>query len=385
MTDSQYLFVVLTVVYLLECVAWVHAQAVAIRWRSPGRGAVGFASGLGNPEGGLTWKPLIPALGNFAVTRWLPISISSQGLFSFIADAPSRDLRCRQAEKYLAWSAVKTIHRHGKHIVINGSTFVTAGSVYQAAWLKDKLLRLVNTQPDRRETMVCEVHHAAFDISAIKHRLIEYVQAIGALRYSCLMLFVWLFVLSPILVVRFGAAQVWVGVLVAILVLEVAITWTFLLAHRALHPQGSEDLWIDVVSILLNPAAAMRACDRLSRDLFFEYHPMATAYVLGSPSAFRAAARTMLVDMTHPLRPICPDASQGAVEVEGWSRHQRLEAIETFLTGVGVATQELLRPEPAYDASARSYCPRCQRHFEQASCLCDSCGGIPSLSWDESG
>ena len=384
MTDTQYLFAVVIIVYLFECVAWIHAQAVSFRWTSPGRGSGSFANiSLGNPDGGLILKPLIPTLGNFGVVRLFPLSISDRGVLSFIADAPSRDLRCRQAEKYFPWRQVATITRLGRVISVNGSFFVRLGSVTQAKWTQELLSELAKLPADRRAARIDEAFQAMFDMAAIEKRIADYDRATGALRFFCFFLFLHLFVAAPFLVLRFGIEETWLRLLIVLAFLDVAIIAMYVRASLRLQPNSDGDLWIHALSMFLNPVAATRACDRVCRDLLGEFHPLAMARVVCGANEFRSVAHALYVDLKYPFLPLCPGAGPEALETEEWSRRRKVAQAELFLRHVGLLPEELLRAEAALDASARSYCPRCQRHFEQVASRCEPCGGIETLPWHD--
>lgn len=386
MTDSQYLLAVLAVVYLLECVAWVHAQAVAFRWYSARRGSGTFAPGhFGNPEGGVVLKPPIATLGYFFVSRSLPISFSPWGAFSFVSDAPSRELRCKQCEQFRSWDQVRNIRRQGKEVIIDGITFVVLGSSHHAQRTCDLLKGLAESRPEKRAERIQTLLQGTLDTSVIQRRLDEFQDGVGGLQFCCSMLFLVLFLVGPLCTLRFGIEQVWLPLGVAILILHFAIAWLFVRQFRKWYPQSADEKWVHVVSMVLNPAAAARAIDRLSRDLFCQFDPVAVARVLCSQKYFRSVARGLLVDLRYPFLPICPGGHPEALKTEEWSRTARLAMVEEFLSGAGLSSRELLAAQPPDDATARSFCPRCERHFEQEEGQCEPCGGIPTQSWDAAG
>src|SRR6266436_10022644 len=133
-----------------------------------------------------------------------------------------------------------------------------------------------------------------FDTKKVADRLEEYKSHAALLRTTCVLLFVFLFLMAPVLIRLRGLERIW-PVLLAYLIWSLAwIGWSFLRAHRALYPEHKEGRWQQMLVLALSPFSAIRANDVLSRDLFCAFHPMAVACVLLSKEDARVQAERTL-------------------------------------------------------------------------------------------
>src|SRR5262249_37546141 len=86
--------------------------------------------------------------------------------------------------------------------------------------------------------------------------------------------FAFLFLAAPLLFAWTGTGILW-RALLFLLGLSALIALEFWGAHRKLYPEAGSTRLKAVVTIVLSPVAAIRACDVLARDLLIGCHPLA--------------------------------------------------------------------------------------------------------------
>src|ERR1700686_1257965 len=108
MSDLEVLFLVLGVVYLWECFYWFRRGTVAFitgwghRWRVMNPAAL-----MGNQSGGIVAVNPLPPLGTLLAGSQSPLSISPEGVYSYVAQCISPGWRPPQVGKYFRFETIK--------------------------------------------------------------------------------------------------------------------------------------------------------------------------------------------------------------------------------------------------------------------------------------
>src|SRR5258708_17002378 len=151
MSDLEVLFLVLGLVYLWECVYWFRRGTVAFitgwgdHWRLMHPAAL-----MGNQAGGIVPANPLPPLGTLLAGSQSPLSISPEGVFSYVAQSINPGWRPIQAGKYFRFDAMQTIEASGKQVRINGQLLIKTGSPFLARHLANQVRRLGKLPLDRR-------------------------------------------------------------------------------------------------------------------------------------------------------------------------------------------------------------------------------------------
>ncbi len=384
MTDEQYLYLVLTAVYLTDCVSCVHIRGLVFRACRPGRFRwLRPSSQLGNPNGGWMFRFPLPPLGSFVVCGPWPFSVSPEGILSYIAEAPQADRRADQVVMALAWGDVRTVKCLDKEIHVNGSLFVRAASGLVAGHWVSLLNRLRNEKASNRAAAIQSQLSETFCAPAARDRWNSLVRDASDLRLACNSLFALFFLFAPLAVWRMGWS-LWLLIPAGAAVVNVAfIVLDFCRIHRKYYSKENGHRRLHAAVMIANPLAAIRSVDVVSRDILAEFHPLTAANVLCQKDSVTRLARSWLLDARHPMLPVCPTEDRLAREIEEWYRRATIDAAEKFLSEIDLNPAELLHPDPPDGATVRSYCPRCLRQFEHATGNCESCGGISLQTWDQ--
>jgi hypothetical protein len=190
-------------------------------------------------------------------------------------------------------------------------------------------------------------------------------------------LVLYVFVVSPVVILWCGLKGTWPGLLAGVVLLTLACSLLFRQAHRRLYPAADDDRFTHGLTILLSPASAMRACDVLSRPLPEDVHPLALAGSLGSPDQWRRMARSAIKELRYPAQPETPTDDRLAVGIDRDFRSRWAMVLGEYLAARQLSEEELLAPPVPADNQCRAYCPRCEAQFTRAEEVCRDCGGLP--------
>jgi len=191
--------------------------------------------------------------------------------------------------------------------------------------------------------------------------LIKPIQSLG------LILFLFLFVLTPVLGSFFGLMTLVIPVAIVMVALAVEIAILFRRAHRKLYPAESAERLESLVKMILCPPVAIRAADILTKNLLAEFSPIILAEVL-TGSGERQFVRSVILDLKHPLKHELSDAN--AVETITWAANEQVKLCE----------RQALAPTQREENSI-SYCPRCECQFVVAVVECPDCPGVDLIAF----
>jgi hypothetical protein len=384
MSDLQALLLVLAVVYCWECLAWLRRGTVAFlagwgnRWR-----LVHPAALVGNQSGGLVLAWPLPPLGTFHTASQWPLSISADGVYSYVAQCVNPGWRPAQPGKYFQFEAIQKIEAPGKEVRVNGELFLRTDSPFVARRVAALLRQAAKLSANERARAIQKLLRESLDVPAVRERLKDFNRRASTLRNIANFLFAYLFLIAPACVWYFGFRRSWLELLVGLLLLTTTAAVLFHRAHKALYPEADEERFTHSILILLSPATAVRARDALSRPLLEAFHPLAVARALLPAERFNEFARKILLEIRHPCLPVCPATEPGPRLTEDRSRAALREVVEQFLQSNGINPADLLKPPRPADESCRSFCPRCQAQFVAAEGVCADCGGLPLNAFTE--
>jgi hypothetical protein len=375
MSDLEFLYAVLAAFYLWECVCWVRSGGVALT-QAWGK-AHTITPLIGNLHGGFAFVLPLPPLGSVAIATQFPVSLSGDGLLAYVASSANPAGRPVQTGRFLRWNDVQAIEAHGKAVRINGTPFAFAQSTMHARRLRDDLRTIATLTVEQRPNAISKLIRSIFDNIEIKKRMATFESLVRPLRWTTNALFLFVFLVAPAALWKFGLSLAWMPLVGLLLALLVTAATQFRRAHLALYPSASDERFNQFVMILLYPPAAIRACDALSRPLLESFHPLAAAAVLCDAPHFETFGRRTLLDLRHPARPLATENQPALATIEESARAEVLATAEILVRKVGLDPEKIIRPPEPSDSACRAFCPRCHALFTSAEGSCTDCGGVP--------
>lgn len=374
MNDNQILLFVVAVIYLIECFflvkrdTFVFLNPFGLRWHPA------YSSNIiGNYSKGAIFSNPLPLLGITLFCQSLPISLSPDGIYSYVSLAPYPCGRVQQHEKYFRLDDIKKISAYDNRIMINGSDFAKTLSHRMAKTLADLIERLIRGSKSERYAFIKKAIKRSMDTEAIQLRIQDYYKHAKWLRIMCNLIFLYLFVVCPVVIFYSGLAKTWFILLPLLLLLMALNTKLFFHAHKILFPDEGSSRIQSLFLILLVPTTSIRANDYLSCYLLESFHPLAVAKILCSQRDFELIAQRFILDAQHPIQPACPADDIMICNTEKWFRESYLLLIEDFIKMSVVDLEALVGPPQQGSSSAVTYCPRCHTQFAIADGKCLDC------------
>ena len=366
--EGETLLFVLLLLYLSECGIWVKRESVAFvsgwrRWRlaTP-------SSWLGNARGGILFLNPLPPSGKVLLSHLSPISISPSGVCALnVQTLPSAARSPFQTGDFLPFGKIKESGVDGSHLTINKERFAKCATAKQARTLAGVIAEIAKASTSKREVLARNWIAKQYSVKDATVRLKEAQPLIKPIQSLGLILFLFLFVLTPVLGSFFGLMTLVIPVAIVMVALAVEIAILFRRAHRKLYPAESAERLESLVKMILCPPVAIRAADILTKNLLAEFSPIILAEVL-TGSGERQFVRSVILDLKHPLKHELSDAN--AVETITWAANEQVKLCE----------RQALAPTQREENSI-SYCPRCECQFVVAVVECPDCPGVDLIAF----
>lgn len=219
----------------------------------------------------------------------------------------------------------------------------------------------------------------AFDVEAIRRTLEKHRRRTAPLVLSCNLAWSWTFAVAPAAMALLGLATVWRPLLAGLIALTGWTTVELWLVLHELRKEQTAERWFAAATHLMAPPVAIRAFDRVDRDLVAGRHPVAVAVAVCSHDVARALAERELREARHPLPAEGPGDSRGDTAPDAPGRRW-LEALERCIErSLGVAPDELLRAPAPEAPDSGLYCPRCRSQYVAGTAGCADCPGLDLL------
>jgi hypothetical protein len=376
MSDGQVLFVVICFIYFTDCFLWLGKQSLAFisMWR--GKWRISYASSyLGTPNGGIVFMNPLPSLGQIYVCDLLPVSFSPRGLCVYNSQCLLTDGRPKQSGISIEFNDIKSILCSNKNVHINDSFPIRCNSAMQADSIARIVSKIIQTPGNEREVLIKTFLKQGFDTGRAKQVLNEITGHLLRLRSFCATLFIFLFILSPILVLQVGLTLMIIPVAAFMFIMATYISILFYKAHKRVYPAAKEERISNLIKMILCPPVAIRANDIITSKVLIEFSPVAIAKILLKKEDFLLFAQRQLLDLKHPIEHECKE--QLATEIIAWHNTTLFDIIYDYLCSAEKITKiDLLDAPKPWDNQSKSYCPRCLCQFQIDDGECHDCVGV---------
>ena len=380
MSEAQTLLLILILLYLSECLIWVKRESVAFVSRMGGRWRLTVPpSWLGNANGGILLLNPLPPAGRIFLSHLSPISISPSGICAYnLQTLPSEARSPGQTGQYLPFDKVTAATTDGAYLLVNEERFAKCATPKQAKSLATLIAEMAKASASKRERLAHAWISKQFAIDDAAALLSEGNAIIDPIRELSLILFLFLFVVTPVLVSSFGLMSLIIPVAAVMVILAVLIGILFHRAHKKLFPAETSERFEHLVKMILCPPVSMRAPDILTRNLLAEYSPIVLASLLAE-SGEQQFVRAFILDLQHPLKHEVSDET--AAKTISWMAAEQLNVcLEQVKAGRYLKPEDLSAPTQR-ESNSISYCPRCRCQFVVSATECPDCPGVELVSF----
>ena len=375
MSEGQTLLLILILLYLSECLIWVKRESVAFVSRMGGRWRLTVPpSWLGNANGGILFLNPLPPAGRVFLSHLSPISISPSGICAYnLQTLPSEARSPHQTGHFLPFGKITRATTDGAYLLVNDERFVKCATARQAKTLAKLIGEMAKASASKRERMARTWISKQFAMDDAAALLREGNAIIEPMRELSLILFMFLFVVTPVLVTSFGLMGLIIPVAAVMLILAVLMGILFYRAHKKLFPAETSERFENLVKMILCPPVSIRAPDILTRNLLADYSPIVLASLL-TGAGEQQFVRAFILDLQHPLK---HEVSDGTAEKTiGWTAAEQLNVcLEQIKAGRYLKPEELSAPSQR-EGNSISYCPRCRCQFVVSAVECPDCPGV---------
>lgn len=375
MSEGQTLLLILILLYLTECLIWVKRESVAFVSRMGGRWRLTVPpSWLGNANGGLLFLNPLPPAGRVFLSHLSPVSISPSGICAYnLQTLPSEARSPGQTGHFLPFNKITRSTTDGVYLLVNGERFAKCATARQARTLAKLIGEMAKVSAGKRERLARNWISEQFAIDDAAARLREGNIVIQPMRELSLILFLFLFVVAPVLVTSFGLTGLVIPVAAVMVILAVLIGILFHRAHKQLFPAETSERFENLVKMILCPPVSIRAPDILTRNLLAEFSPIVLANLLTGANE-QQFVRAFILDLQHPLKHEVSDET--AEKTIGWTAAEQLNiCLEQVKDGRYLKPEDLSAPTQREENSI-SYCPRCRCQFVVSAAECPDCPGV---------
>jgi hypothetical protein len=364
MTDAEWLTLLLAVVYLIECVSIVPAQAVMIRSRGPHSGRI--------------LRPILILPGiDRAVIVSNPLDLLSKEFIVVDSHVIATGERLLVIDN-LGGRYLRSLQSPARgHASGQGSGNNWLGRQLAAEnWLEAQFQRL-----GRASRFNSAVASLRIDRQAAR----QISQAVAILEKRLAVLVIWTLLQASTVLLVFPVLMFWKGILPAlasvvpiIAVAQILICTELYRLRRRYFRDSIVITLLQLVPVFLFPLGAIRSAVGFARRVSLSYHPVVARYALIKTE--RATAEVTrhgrwLVYALDPKRfKLGIDELDSRVG-QAWRRRE-IRDLNLFLQPEGVNLRSHIRRSDPQEVSGK-FCPLCLTEYDEQFTQCLQCGNIP--------
>ncbi len=334
MSDGERLLLFLLLIYLSGCIRWVDRRTVLFvsgfgrRWRTV------VADYLwGNSSGRIFLLNPVPPLGFLFAFRLMPVSVSPKRIVAFNAQTVGNSGRPPQSERTAAIDPGTEFSREDSWLTVDGKPFCDMGDARTANRLAELLNGIKGSDEASREKAILGFWKERLDIRETKRQMRTALAACRPVRVACSWTFFALFVVVPVLSIRFGVGvAVLAGVVVELFSMPLICSLYYSCRKRH-DPTFRTGLWGDLFKMILCPPNALRACDLIMERMSARLDALPLAALLLRGASRQAFLTDYLADLQTPK---FPDHLPGAIrETCLWQNRTIVKAGTAVIPGLG--------------------------------------------------
>ncbi|MCL2760579.1 MAG: hypothetical protein FWD70_02905 [Desulfuromonadales bacterium] len=367
MTDTQFLYLILVIIYLIECCFWLPRNSIAFI-KGSGWKIKSSAWLLGNSNGAFAFAWPFPLLGKAFIGTIPSISISQEGIANRTIEGNPR--KSSKAATIISYDNISSISNIGKIVYINETEFYKSSSEKHALKLVEILSELWRS--NKREKDIQNYTDSLFDIDTLDKNLTEFNIKTKTLTWLCNIHFIIMFIIAPIIVYVFGVISLIISALF-IIIFNFVVIGFYYYSHSNVYPEFKGERITDIIKMGLCPPMTVRGRDYLSLHYLCSFHPVAIAFVLLPAEKAEEFAKKTLLDFNKNIT----SNSDSVI----WHYESMKKEITAFIEKRGIDINKLLAP-PEPEAGVLSYCPACHAQYTFINGTCSECNNVNLVPYD---
>lgn len=312
----------------------------------------------------LSLKTLFPPLGSAILTGSYPVIISHEGIML----NPYEGRYKSSGRNSFRYSGIKKIGVSGPVLLINGEKFCRMHSDYEANYWKDKILSVAEAPAERRDPLADEIISSTFDNISAAKRIEQIFIAVKPLRLTVNLLYIFLFISAPLMVIFFSLETVLIPVLVLLSFLHFTAVYIFYKTYKNIFAERDAP-WAHIISMAFFPPALIRSVDYFFKDSMLNFNPAAVSLGLLPLEKSEELISFLIREYTF-----FNFKSDDTFELDVFESYRRsmLQGIESLIQRNVINLDKVLLPPPQY-GNIKLYCPRCHCQYTDDVSICEDC------------
>lgn len=363
MSDEQTTYLLLAVLYLVECCLIAGRDSFLFLPRPFGRfwqvQAVG--KGLAVRHGVLAVLPPLTPWRTVVLSSPPPLLLDPSGIIH------------RETGREIRWEEIGSLSAENAQLYINGTPFVRFHDDDGAAEAMNRVKALLCATPETRPAAIRAFPAFRGQPGSVKRAVQRMKRRTLPLRLLGTVQLPFMFAMPPVLFHLLAPGAAFLLSAALIFLTGWCISGLFFRIHRKLYPERRGERWGKLFHFLLYPPGTIGAAHALSLPLGSRYHPAAWACALLPERDRCSFLARLLRERRHPV-------SRGAISPDAAERFRKAcreeyEALHSYLDRYGLLPPE---EEPEWEESdgCTRYCPRCLGVYRTEAEACPACPGI---------
>jgi hypothetical protein len=375
LTNVEQIFVVITVLYLIEMLVWARSGTYVVRSVFGKFQLQHSRAFLSNDIGRLFFCGPAPWDAAFLM-RPTPVSINRDGITNVCVASPASEQRPLVDERFVSIDDVNRITIEDHRLFMDGTDFCATQDKHQAKNILAKLKHLATVPTDQRNHIIDSDLTASFDTGYVSQRIELWRRTTYRLRVFGTLMFVWLCVGVGLYFewyARYYKDDIFVPYMFVLMLFWWNCVLRFYAAHRQLYPERRWERCLQLLVTFVSPASAMRASDHLARQLLTDSHPVPVLIALNAIDKMNFVAATCR-DAIYPI-PLEVEG-ESALEIKSVANEYHamyVERLRRCVEECQLSFEELTLPPSDLSEEALSYCERCHNEFIEREAVCGLC------------
>jgi len=379
MTPFTDLWVILAIIYLIECIIWIPHQSICFfTWLGLYGGTALPGRLIGNARGGGFFSSLFPFDQAFQVS--LPkFSIGPEGLYTHSELSFVNGQKSLGPAAFISFNEIQTIQADGSQITINGKEILSfPTSTHARQFLED--LHLVKKAPQKKRSILIKKNlENTLNVDLCRQALNASRRDSRPLALLCTTLFFYFFLILPVAVTLQFYVRGWPLLLLGYFLLLFPTVYVFFQSHKSRYPLDKTTRIFKSSLMFVAPTMAMRARMEATLHDLANFHPVAVGRLFLNQKQLAMFISEILRDTIHPGSPLHYPEPSDAIGGEANFRLQVGCAIWRSLTPEEKTKMCLIAEQ---EEDCLSFCPRCHTQFVREHANCRSCGGLKAIPFE---
>lgn len=363
MSDEQTTFLLLAVLYLVECCLIAGKDAVLFLpgplgrcWRAQEAG-----KGMAIRHGFLVILPPLTPWRLAVLSAPCPLLFHPAGIIH------------RETGREIRWEEINALSVESSRLCINGASFARFQDEDMAAAVMNQLNDLRSGTPEKRTAALRSFPSLRGHPGTVRRAVQRMERLTLPLRFLGTVQLLAMFALPPLLFHLLPPGAAFLLSAALIFLTGWSIAGLFFRIHRKLYPERRGERWGKLFHFLLYPPSTARAAQSLSLPLGGRYHPAAWACALLPVRHRRPFLCRLLREARYPIPG--PASSPDAAERFRKACREEYENLHAYLEHCGTLPPEE-EPEWKESDGCTRYCPRCLGIYRTEAEACPACPGI---------